>query len=560
LWYNNYKKGGGAGKMREIVEHQQYAFENIYQQLESIDFKNIECSPLINGAPGLGKTTACCSPPMYELYCKKLEKSNVKVLVVESRSMTRDQKKYENTNPNIHFKQFAEVSQMVKELNFLYDIIILDEAHSLFSDSEFAASATAPICDWLLNHCRIFQIYITASDIEFIKFAEKYFNGKEFLLTFSDVNKVYVKYLAQKMILSVNTIKTEKVIEKKEKTFFNLKERGVFFILSAKEAYSLYDKYNSLGFSCGFYISQKNSSQIIKHEELEEEDIESYTSQTWTTDIFTMYQKQENERARAGLPTIRESIQKSCLPADIQFLFITDAGQEGISLNCENNLSFIFIEDTYPLKINQKLFRYRENVPLVYISIPRRRLERAYSKSMERVIDMMSWSQEKLEGYYLGARAGKKVKDAYANLIWYDKINNEYRVAENYIAFLLTASEEFRAIRDILDNNEELFKRYGQYARICERENLREVSVREKIVEFLEDYKDKELDKDELESVLEKLKKIGLTNKKGEKKYGVTSFRKYLESEEIGELISKRKKIRGKLTTIYSISFLNTPS
>lgn len=546
--------------MREVIEQRKYAFDNIYQQLESIDFKNIECSPLINGAPGLGKTTACCSPEMYQLYCRKLEKPNVQILVVESRSMTRDQQNRANTNPNIHFKQFAEVSQMVEELNFLYDIIILDEAHSLFSDSEFAASATAPICDWLLNHCRIFQIYITASDIEFIKFAEKYFNGKEFLLTFSDINKVYVRYLAQKMILSVNTIKTEKVIEKKEKTFFNLNERGVFFIISAKEAYSLYEKYKDLGYACGFYISQRNSSQIIKYEELEEEDIESYTSQTWTTDILTMYQKQENERVRAGLPTIRESIKMSCLPEDIQFLFITDAGQEGISLSCENNLSFIFIEDTYPLKINQKLFRYRENIPLVYISIPRRRLEKMYSKTIERVIDMMSWSQEKLEGYYLGARAGKKVKDAYANLIWYDKIENKYRIAENHIAFILTASEEFRAIRDILNDDEELFKRYGQYAKLCERENLREVSVKEKVVELLTNYRGKEIDKDAAEELLENLKKIGLTNKKKEKNYSISFLRKYIEDEGIGKLISKRKKVNGKLITVYAISFLDTPS
>lgn len=546
--------------MREVIEQRKYAFENIYQQLESIDFKNIECSPLINGAPGLGKTTACCSPEMYQLYCRKLEKPDVQILVVESRSMTRDQQTRANTNPNIHFKQFAEVSQMVEELNFLYDIIILDEAHSLFSDSEFAASATAPICDWLLNHCRIFQIYITASDIEFIKFAEKYFNGKEFLLTFSDINKVYVRYLAQKMILSVNTIKTEKVIEKKEKTFFNSNERGVFFIISAKEAYSLYEKYKDLGYACGFYISQRNSSQIIKYEELEEEDIESYTSQTWTTDILTMYQKQENERIRAGLPTIRESIKMSCLPEDIQFLFITDAGQEGISLSCENNLSFIFIEDTYPLKINQKLFRYRENIPLVYISIPRRRLEKMYSKTIERVIDMMSWSQEKLEGYYLGARAGKKVKDAYANLIWYDKIENKYRIAENHIAFILTASEEFRAIRDILNDDEELFKRYGQYAKLCERENLREVSVKEKVVELLTNYRDKEIDKDAAEELLENLKKIGLTNKKKEKNYSISFLRKYIEDEGIGKLISKRKKVNGKLITVYAISFLDTPS
>lgn len=545
--------------MREVIRQENFAFDYIYSQLKNTDFADIKCSPLINGAPGLGKTTACVSPQMYELYQNKINKISPQILVVESRAMTRDQMIAANSNPNIHFKQFAEVSLIVDQLNFLYDIIILDEAHSLFTDAEFAVASTAPICDWLLNYCRIFQIYITASDIEFIQFAKKFFIEKDFLLTFPDINKVYAKYLAQKMILSINTIKTEKVIEKKEKIFFKEKEKGVFFVLSAKEAYSLYEKYSALGYSCGFYISQSNSSQIVKREEIEEDSIENFTSQTWTTDISTMYQRQEKERIARGLETIKEGIEKGYLPADIQYLFITDVGQEGISLKCDNSLTFIFIEDTYPLKINQKLFRYRENVPLVYVSIPQRRLEKMFIKALEKLSDMMTWSQEKLEGYYIGANSGKKIKDAYANAVWFDKMDKKYKVAANLIVYMLTASEGFRLIRDSISDEKEIIKLFGQYAEVCMMEDLRANSIKDRVVECIENFKDKEMTKEELEVFVKEIKKCGLTNKKGEKDYSYLFVKKYLEEENIAKLQSKKKKIKGKQITLYKvISFLDS--
>lgn len=547
--------------MREVIRQENFAFDYIYSQLKNTDFTDIKCSPLINGAPGLGKTTACVSSQMYELYQNKLNKISPQILVVESRAMTRDQMIAANSNPNIHFKQFAEVSLIVDQLNFLYDIIILDEAHSLFTDAEFAAASTAPICDWLLNYCRIFQIYITASDIEFIQFAKKFFIEKDFLLTFPDINKVYAKYLAQKMILSINTIKTEKVIEKKENIFFKEKEKGVFFVLSAKEAYSLYEKYSTLGYSCGFYISQSNSSQIVKREEIEEDSIENFTSQTWTTDISTMYQRQEKERIARGLETIKEGIEKGYLPADIQYLFITDVGQEGISLKCDNSLTFIFIEDTYPLKINQKLFRYRENVPLVYVSIPQRRLEKMFIKALEKLSDMMTWSQEKLEGYYIGANSGKRIKDAYANAVWYDKMDKKYKVATNLIVYMLTASEGFRLIRDSISDEQEIIRLFGQYAEVCMMEDLRANSIKDRVVECIENFKDKEMTKEELEVFVEEIKKCGLTNKKGEKDYSYLFVKKYLEEENIAKLQSKKRKIKGKQITLYKvISFLDSNS
>ena len=36
--------------------------------------------------------------------------------------------------------------------------------------------------------------------------------------------------------------------------------------------------------------------------------------------------------------------------------------------------------ETIPLTINQKIFRYRKNLPLAYINLPQRRLEKIFIK------------------------------------------------------------------------------------------------------------------------------------------------------------------------------------
>lgn len=137
----------------------------------------------------MGKTTALIDPRMYELFARKLNKENPQILIIESRSATRDQLRKKNENPNYTFLQFVKASEL--NLSF-YDIIIVDEAHSLFSDAEFAPRITAPLAQWL-KKSQCFQIYITASDEEFISFANKYFDKeKEFCLTFPDLDKAQI--------------------------------------------------------------------------------------------------------------------------------------------------------------------------------------------------------------------------------------------------------------------------------------------------------------------------------------------------------------------------------
>ena len=90
-------------------------------------------------------------------------------------------------------------------------------------------------------------------------------------------------------------------------------------------------------------------------------------------------------------------------------------------------------------------------------------------------------------------------------------------------------------------------------------EDLRANSIKDRVVECIENFKDKEMTKEELEVFVEEIKKCGLTNKKGEKDYSYLFVKKYLEEENIAKLQSKKKKIKGKQITLYKvISFLDS--
>ena len=411
--------------MRDIVKEKNYAFKRIYEQLEKMDFNNFICSPLINGGCGLGKTTALTDDRVYELFARKLKKAEPQILVIESRSTTRDQLRKKNTNPNYHFFQF----QAASNLSFnTYDIIIIDEAHSLFSDAEFAPRATAPLAEWLRKSL-CFQIYITASDIEFIEFANKYFFNKEFELTFPNLDEAHVRYTAKEMYLSISTEKISTILKRKTSHFFEENKKGLFFILSAKNVVELYNYYSSLGYRCGFYVSQQNETQIVKREELNDDDpdfFDEYGSRAITIDVLDYYKMLERQRIQMGRETLRDALLSGHFPEDVDYLFMTSTGQEGLSL-FDIHLDFIFIEDTFPLTINQKIFRYRGNVDEVFLHLPQRRIEQSLIHTMKQVQELLNASQEYLEGYYKGA--GGEKRKGLARAIWYDEEEKKYKVA-----------------------------------------------------------------------------------------------------------------------------------
>lgn len=525
--------------MRDIVKEENYAFKRIYEQLEKMDFNNFICSPLINGGCGLGKTTALTDDRIYELFARKLKKAEPQILVIESRSTTRDQLRKKNTNPNYHFFQF----QAASNLSFnTYDIIIIDEAHSLFSDAEFAPRATAPLAEWLRKSL-CFQIYITASDIEFIEFANKYFFNKEFELTFPNLNEAHVRYTAKEMYLSISTEKISTILKRKTSHFFEEKKKGLFFILSAKNVVELYNYYSSLGYKCGFYVSQQNETQIVKREELNDDDpdfFDEYGSRAITIDVLDYYKMLEKQRIQMGHESLRESLLAGRFPEDVDYLFMTSTGQEGLSL-FDIHLNFIFIEDTFPLTINQKIFRYRGNVDEVFLHLPQRRIEQSLIHTMKQVQELLNASQEYLEGYYKGA--GGEKRKGLARAIWYDEEEKKYKVAENYIAFLLTKSQTFRALKENKENEEWLRANYGQYADHFYLVDAKEDRRKDILTEFFKDKDGVLLTAQLKEEWTSELKELGLSNKKGEKNFTFDYIKKLCKELNICEF---KRKVAGK--------------
>lgn len=543
--------------VRNVIIDDAFAQERIQAQFRTLNFRDTSVCPLINGGCGKGKTTALFSPAVFEILTERFGRPP-RILITESRSLTRDQTATTNTNPYITVEQYQRTSQHLAAINSDYDIIVIDEAHSLFSDAEFAATTTAPICEWLRESCTIYQIYITASDEEFLSYCNAFHLEKTFDLTYPDMDEMNVRYLAQKMILSINSVKTAQVIARKERTFFAPGQRGVFFVLSAKEAYQLYEYYTAQGYRCGFYISQQNNSQLTSPLDNEEEDFLSYTSTTLTVHIPQAYEYMENLRANTGKEKISDSLRAGKLPKDVDYLFITDVGQEGVSLNSENNLSFVFIEDTYPLKINQKLFRYRANIPLAYISLPQRRLQAMLVKTIEKLTDMMTWSQEKLEGYYLGSNEGKKVKDTYARLIWHDPKDGKYKVAENYMAYALVSARTFRSVRDAVRDKDDikLKETYGLLAADFVIEDSKKESVRERIEILMRERIGQSLTKEEIQNLILECKKAGLIDESRKQDFKFPYLKKYCEENGICNFISKQKRIDGSRVRVYEVQLI----
>ena len=215
----------------------------------------------------------------------------------------------------------------------------------------------------------------------------------------------------------------------------------------------------------------------------------------------------------------------------------------------DNNFNFIFIEDTYPLTINQKIFRYRGNVPYVYISLPQRRLEKMFLKTLEKLLEMRSWSQDKLEGFYLGS---KNDKSGYGRLIWKDR-NGVYQVAENFISYALVASKTFRTVRDNKENYDFLRATYGQYGQKFIVENLTEESTKEKVAEYFETLIGKEFSIEETKSIVQDLKKLGLTNAKQRYDYSFAFVKKYCKEKNFCNFKTIIKRKNNQRLTFYKI-------
>ena len=145
----------------------------------------------------------------------------------------------------------------------------------------------------------------------------------------------------------------------------------------------------------------------------------------------------------------------------------------------------------------------------------------------------MNASQEFLEGYYKGA--GGEKRKGLARAIWFDEEEKKYKVAENYIAFLLTKSQTFRALKENKENEEWLRANYGQYADRFYLVDAKEDRRKDILTEFFKD-KDGVLLTEQLkEEWLAELKEMGLSDKADRKGYTFDFIIKYCRENNICE-------------------------
>ena len=525
-------------------------FSTIYAQLEKMDITNWYSCPLINGGCGLGKTSALLRPEIYELFSRKLQKEP-RVLFIESRSATRDQIIEKQLPSTYKIIQYSNI-HYDKNINENYDIIIIDEAHSIFVDSPFA-EATTELFEWLIHDCKIFQIYITASDIEFINFLEHSELQRELNLTFPNLEEEHVRFVANEMRIILSTKKTKEIIDSRINQLFTKGNRGILFIQSAADAAELYMEY-STNYRCGFYISQRNKSTLMKElkNEKEVETLLSYTKTKIEISVLKVYQNLEITRERAGLPSIRDSlIEKGKIPDDIDFLFLTDVAQEGVSLSADNKLDFIFIEDTYPLTINQKIFRYRANPKIVYLSLPQRRIEQMLKNTANELLTLLAYTPEQLEAFYHGAKRGN---NAYKKVVWRNTRTGIWEVRKNYITFVTSQIATYNEIRGAIQSKdcEKLLSLYGNGARKVLLESQKEKELENNLEKLYEKWKDIPIYGDKKEEFTKDCKEAGIVNARNGKEYTFRFLAMCKNNEFLNLYHLAKKKARKKDVAVFS--------
>lgn len=343
------------------------------------------------------------------------------------------------------------------------------------------------------------------------------------------------------MIISVNVRKTEVVIEQKEDLFFKPGNRGVFFVWSAAEASELYLKYSKMGYKCGFYASQNSLEQITR------EVTENLSNSTETTlacaakvNITEIIAAIEQDRQNKNLPSIDESLKNGLIPDDLDFLFVTSILQEGFSLSHNNNLSFFFIEDCYPASIDRKISCYHGNLPLVYLSIPRRRLEKLFKKTIDRIDNMEDWSQERRRGYY---EKTLESHNTYHNMIWINR-KGKYKLTENLITYITLVRKKLDYIESITTDQEKMINLFGTLSKKILVENITyEFRKHNNIVamqKIIDRWDGRTLYGEVLEEFVNLFKNANIVDLNGRKQYTFQYIRKFCIENNICSFSTKR--------------------
>lgn len=336
----------------------------IKERLKEIDLTDPNSALVFNGGTGTGKTTAIMNELLPIL--EERNEKEVSILIVESRSATRDQlaEQYQDMirqEGKITVIQRYSFAKMIEEERLpKYDYIVIDECHSLFSDASFANDAV--IVSYWIKEKKTNEklIFITACDEYFDKLIKKFTGNLTFHYFFPD----FTYYCSGTYIKRLSYIKTSQL----EKTIdYVMREKkgkkGLVFLQSARDAIMYSNRYRGLGYNTGSIISKMNETPYSL--KLKEEDYDSFGVGRTVMTLSEVEAIIDEMRTVNGRTPIRESLLHKTYPDDIDVIFATNTISEGISI--ESHIDFIVIEGFGEEEVEQKSGRYRGNLDELFL-------------------------------------------------------------------------------------------------------------------------------------------------------------------------------------------------
>lgn len=509
--------------------NQEQTCTNIIRLIQQNELEDPNTFLVINGGTGVGKTHAIMTAVQEEL-CKKFNHKQT-MLVVESRTAMVQQAEtvYENQIfciGNINVCQRIHFMNLIQHNQLIYDWIVIDECHGLFSEASFAEDAEF-IANWI--RCGRAQnthiIFVTANDEYFDDLSKKFFpDSYNFIYLFPD----FTQYVSNTYVKEIQFIKTNR-FETVVNNFLHShqSQKGIIFLKKASDVKDWFFRLLEENYNVGMIVSQANTTAIeltTKQAENLILDLSNGKIGLTMADLCTFY---DVIRTKENKETIRDALKNEKLPEDIDILLATDTIQEGISI--KSPINYILIEGYNEVEVRQKLGRFRGNLDLLYIIFnPTAEAQRLnfYTKTYELLLNWIKTNNQIALAEFYGIQTSMKMNFNFI-LKKKNEITNEIEFSLNEPAFL-NYQYNLKNFLELKNNTKESVEKYFSYPllngnpKIISYDEIKNEEQNEKLNEILKKWKNIPLKGEAQNEILNDFIKANICNKN---RIPINSFR-----------------------------------
>lgn len=495
--------------------------EDLEKFVKSFDFTRNPNSLVINGGTGFGKTFSILNSEIFSLktFFDEYFGREIRMVFLCSRQNAKVQNlaKYSKATDTIYiasdeetlrpvigspknilcitYHSFMKRVQDGELKEYMFDVIVCDEAHSLFND--YYVLPMGEFLDWQMKFHGI-TVWITANATFFsnaynqlreiyhkkpIIFKKLYETDDDFSITKYKTNDMYYS-------LSSNLDLYIKPIFFQEK----LNNKYLIFITSARTCYHYFQMAKTYNKTATFYVSKSCTTEIDGE------------------NLYSLFLEEENRRASKHLEKVADALLlRETLPEDIEILFTTETLGESINLQAFTNIKNIIINDYTETGILQKRGRVRGDIDNYVIVPTRQGVEASLLKQYNAFKKYENLSLYELAEKYGEQRKENKTSAAYVIRSGDVKAGKDVEYKINFAAKIgiELRLEEFRRQRE----NLETLQRFAglsekERIKIIEPEAAMDYYLKEKLAYLYRKFKGKPLVGKYQEKLIDEMKEV----------------------------------------------------